>query len=112
MDSLDIRRGEQVALVGDNASGKSRLASVFAGRNAAKYITFLIVAGDIDPAEFKKKMDIFSMMVPQHFVENSHGPDYVWEPSVMPSIVLRNEPMGDRGIVRVAYSAPRTPQER
>ena len=40
MDSLDIRRGEQVALVGDNASGKSRLASVFAGRNAAKYITF------------------------------------------------------------------------
>ena len=31
MDSLDIRRGEQVALVGDNASGKSRLASVFAG---------------------------------------------------------------------------------
>ena len=40
MNTLDIRRGEQVALVGENASGKSRLASAFAGRNGAKYITF------------------------------------------------------------------------
>ena len=71
----------------------------------------VIVSGDIDPAEFKKKMDIFSMMVPQHFVENSHGPDYVWEPSVMPSVVWRRTPSGDRGIVRVAYASPRTSHE-
>ena len=90
----------------------STLLVTFAQVAASSAAEAVIVAGDIDPAEFKKKMDIFSMMVPQHFVENSHGPDYVWEPSVMPSIVLRNEPMGDRGIVRVAYSAPRTPQEQ
>ena len=90
----------------------STLLVTFAQVAASSAAEAVIVAGDIDPAEFKKKMDIFSMMVPQHFVENSHGPDYVWEPSVMPSIVLRNEPMGDRGVVRVAYAAPRTPQEQ
>lgn len=90
----------------------STLLVTFAQVAASRAPEAVIIAGDIDPVEFKKKMDIFSMMVPQHFVENSRGPDYVWEPSVMPSIVLRNEPMGDRGIVRVAYSSPRTPQEQ
>lgn len=40
METLDIRKGEQVALVGGNASGKSRLAAAFAGQAGAKYITF------------------------------------------------------------------------
>ena len=56
MDSLDIRRGEQVALVGDNASGKSRLASVFAGRNAAKYITQQSKPNSCYISEFKKRI--------------------------------------------------------
>ena len=90
----------------------STLHVAFAQLAASRAPEAIIVAGDVDPTEFKKKMDIFSMMVPQHFVENSTGPDYVWEPSVMPSIGYRNEPMGDRGIVRVAYASPRTAQDQ
>ncbi|MBR1706814.1 MAG: insulinase family protein [Bacteroidales bacterium] len=71
----------------------------------------VIISGDIDPVELKKKLDVFSMMVPPRFVGNSSGPDYVWEPSVMPSIVLRQEPSGERGTVRVAYASPRTPHD-
>ena len=90
----------------------STLLVTFAQVAASRADEAVIVAGDIDPVEMKKKMDIFSMLVPQHFVENSRGPDYVWEPSVMPSIVWRDEPMGDRGVVRVAYAAPRTQQDQ
>jgi hypothetical protein len=90
----------------------STLLVTFSQVAASRAPEAVIVSGDIDPTEVKKKMDIFSMMVPQHFVENSHGPDYVWEPSVMPSIVFKKRPMGDRGVVRVAYASPRTPQEQ
>ena len=63
MDSLDIRRGEQVALVGDNASGKSRLASVFAGRNAAKYITFRDSYGSYGDRNFfmQQRWNLFTL---------------------------------------------------
>ena len=90
----------------------STLLVTFAQVAASRAPEAVIVSGDIDPVEFKKKMDIFSIMVPQHFVENSHGPDYVWESWVMPSILLHDRPMGDRGVVRVAYASPRTPQEQ
>ena len=90
----------------------STLLVTFSQVAASRAPEAVIVSGDIDPVEVKKKMDIFSMMVPQHFVENSRGPDYVWEPSLMPAIVLRSEPLGDRGIVRVAYASPRTPHEQ
>ena len=72
----------------------------------------VIVSGDIDPVELKKKMDIFSMLVPQHFVESSLAPNYVWEPSVMPSIVFTRTCSGERGLVRVAYASPRTPYDQ
>ena len=90
----------------------STLLVTFGQLAASRADEAVIVSGDIDPVEFKKKMDIFSMMVPQHFVENSRGPDYVWESWVMPSVILRDKPMGDRGVVRVAYASPRTPQEQ
>ena len=90
----------------------STLLVTFAQVAASRADQAVVVAGDIDPVEFKKKMDIFSMLVPQHFTGNSRGPDYVWEPSVMPSVVFHRTPSGDRGIVRVAYASPRTPHDQ
>lgn len=89
----------------------STLLVTFAQVAASRADEAVIVCGDIDPVELKKKLDIFSMLVPQHFVESSRGPDYVWEPSVMPSIVFTPIASGDRGIVRIAYASPRTPQD-
>lgn len=90
----------------------STLLVTFAHVAASRADEAVIVSGDIDPVELKKKMDIFSMLVPQHFVESGRGPDYVWEPYVMPSIIFIRKPMGDRGVVRVAYASPRTPYEQ
>jgi len=63
MDSLDIRRGEQVALVGENASGKSRLASAFAGRVGAKYITFRDSYGSYGDRNFfmQQRWNLFTL---------------------------------------------------
>ena len=90
----------------------STLLVAFGQMAASRADEAVIVAGDIDPGEMKKKLDIFSMLVPQHFVESSRAPDYVWEPSVMPSIVLTSLPLGDKGIVRIAYASPRTPYDQ
>ena len=90
----------------------STLLVTFAQVAASRADQAIVVAGDIDPVEFKKKMDIFSMLVPQHYAGGGHGPDYVWEPSVMPSVVFHRTPSNDRGIVRVAYASPRTPYEQ
>ena len=63
MDALDIRRGEQVALVGENASGKSQLASVFAGRHGAKYITFRDSYGSYGDRNFfmQQRWNLFTL---------------------------------------------------
>ena len=63
MKSLDIRRGEQVALVGENASGKSRLASAFAGRTGAKYITFRDSYGSYGDRNFfmQQRWNLFTL---------------------------------------------------
>ena len=63
MDALDIRRGEQVALIGENASGKSRLASVFAGRHGAKYITFRDSYGSYGDRNFfmQQRWNLFTL---------------------------------------------------
>ena len=90
----------------------STLLMVFAQAALSRADEAVIVSGDIDQAELRKKMDIFSMLVPQHFAAGSHAPDYVWEPSVMPSVVFSRIPSGDRGMVRVAYASPRTPYDQ
>lgn len=63
MKSLDIRQGEQVALVGDNASGKSRLAAAFAGRTGAKYITFRDSYGSYGDRNFfmQQRWNLFTL---------------------------------------------------
>ena len=70
----------------------------------------IIVAGDIDPVEMKKKMDIFSMLVPRILVKEAHSPDYVWEPSPAPYVVV-NEIPGKKDVeISVTYSSARIPQ--
>ena len=66
----------------------------------------VIVSGDIDAPELKKKMDIFSMMVPRMLVKESHRPDYVWEPSPAPSVQFYP---GHPSSVSVTYSSARVP---
>ena len=67
----------------------------------------IIVSGDVEPAvELKKKMDIFSMMVPRMLVKENHRPDYVWEPSPAPSVHFLE---GKQADVSVTYSGSRVP---
>lgn len=66
----------------------------------------VIVSGDIDAPELKKKMDIFSMMVPRMLVKENHRPDYVWEPSPAPSVQFYP---GSPARVSVTYAGSRIP---
>lgn len=70
----------------------------------------IIVCGDIDPVELKKKMDIFSMLVPRILVKEAHAPDYVWEPSPAPYVVV-DQVHGKKDVeISVTYSSARIPQ--
>ena len=63
MEVLDVRKGEHVALVGPNASGKSRLASAFAGRAGAKFITFRDSYGSYGDRNFfmQQRWNLFTL---------------------------------------------------
>ena len=63
MKTLDISCGDQVALVGDNASGKSRLAAAFSGRTSAKYITFRDSYGSYGDRNFfmQQRWNLFTL---------------------------------------------------
>lgn len=66
----------------------------------------VIVSGDIDAPELKKKLDIFSMLVPRMLVKTNHQPDYVWEPSPAPSVQFY--PDGNAR-VSISYDGARIP---
>ena len=62
-EPFDIAAGEQIALVGPNASGKSRLAAAFAGRAGAKYITFRDSYGSYGDRNFfmQQRWNLFTL---------------------------------------------------
>ena len=68
----------------------------------------VVVSGDIDPVELKKKMDIFSMMVPRMLVTENHKPDYVWEPSPAPWVEMYPG-AAPVATVSVTYAGARVP---
>ena len=84
----------------------STLLYTFARVAESKAEQAVIVSGDIDAVELKKKMDIFSMLVPRMLVKENHMPDYVWEPSPAPSVIFH--PDGEAQ-VSVTYSGSRIP---
>ena len=85
----------------------STLLNTFALVAASKAQQAVIVCGDIDAPELKKKMDIFSMLVPRMLVKSSHIPDYVWETSPAPSVQFY--PGGRSTWVSVTYECARIP---
>jgi len=60
---IEIRPGEQLVLLGDNASGKSLVASAFAGRSGAKYIRFRDSYGSYGDRNFfmQQRWNLFTL---------------------------------------------------
>lgn len=67
----------------------------------------VIVCGDIDAVELKKKMDIFSMLVPRMPSHEEAAP-YVWTPTSVPVVDVTSE---GRSRVAVTYASARIPRE-
>ena len=86
----------------------SMLLYSFARVGQSKAEQAVVVSGDIDPVELKKKMDIFSMLVPKMLVKENHRPDYVWEPSPAPWVDAypSTSPVAE---VSVTYAGARVP---
>ena len=86
----------------------SMLLYSFAHVALSKAEQAVVVSGDIDPVELKKKMDIFSMLVPKMLVKENHRPDYVWEPSPAPWVDAYPSP-SPVAEVSVTYAGARVP---
>ena len=86
----------------------SMLLYSFARVALSKAEQAVVVSGDIDPVELKKKMDIFSMLVPKMLVKENHRPDYVWEPSPAPWVDAypSHSPVAE---ISVTYAGARVP---
>ena len=87
----------------------STLLYTFSQMSRSRAEQAIIVCGDIDPVELKKKMDIFSMLVPRILVKESHAPDYEWEPSPIPSVSVTSVPGKKDVEISITYSSARIP---
>lgn len=67
----------------------------------------VIVSGDIDPVELKKKMDIFSLLVPPYKREGGPRTPYTWTPDPAPKTRLE---AGGPSSVLVSYASARVPR--
>ncbi len=68
----------------------------------------IIVSGDVDPAQLKQKMDIFSMMVPK-LRKASARSSYAWTGSIPPTVRFQE---GGNASACVTYASARIPQEQ
>ena len=85
----------------------SVLLYTFSKMAASRAPQALIVSGDIDAVELKKKMDIFSMLVSRLPGDMDAGPS-LWESSPAPVIRLTQE---GPALVKAGYSGARVPAE-
>ena len=85
----------------------STLLHTFAQMALTQEPQAIVVSGDIDPVDLKKKMDIFSMLVPRLKKAPSQSP-YTWSPSG--ADILLNK--GKTASTGVSYASARIPQEQ
>ncbi len=69
----------------------------------------IVIAGDISHEDILRRMDLFSLSVPKMHREEVEE-EYVWEPYISPSFVLKTLKDTDEALVSVSYFAPRTPR--
>ena len=107
-----VRNGASTVLrfdhvpVYDPAVLDSMLLVSFAAVAAADVPQAMVICGDIDAVEVRKKMDIFSMLVQRRSFAESAAASYLWQPREAPVLSLRK---GTPASLRVTYSAPRVP---
>lgn len=85
----------------------STLLHTFAQMALTQEPQAIVVSGDIDPVDLKKKMDIFSMLVPRLKKAPAQSP-YTWSPSG--ADILLNK--GKTASTGVSYASARIPQEQ
>ena len=68
----------------------------------------IIIAGDINPAAIKERMNVFSLMVPSRNPAYSKK-EYVWKPSLGPEYSFVPS---ERSSVTVEFRSPRTPDDQ
>ena len=90
----------------DPAVLDSMLLVSFAAVAAADVPQAIIIAGDVDAGEVRKKMDIFSMLVQRRSYAEGASEPYLWHPREAPSLSLRQ---GKPASLEVTYAAPRVP---